>query len=203
MTSITPQNFPALTRPEDISELLRAMDGYKGSFIVYSALQFSALTFVRPGEIRHAEWEEIDWDKELWHIPAHKMKKKRDHLVPLSHQSLSVLKDLHPLTGPDGFIFPSTRSNKRPMSDGTAIAALRRMGYSNDTIVPHGFRTMASTNLHEHGWDSKVIEMQLAHVDSNKVRGIYNKAEYLDERHKMMQWWANFLDGLRKKKGHL
>jgi integrase len=191
------KNFPAITEPDEITELLKAIEGFQGSFIVYCALRFAPLVFVRAGELRKAEWSEIDFDHALWSIPASRMKIKRDHLVPLSDQALAILQELHPLTGKGTYVFPTIRTQFRPMSENTINAALRRLGYGQDEMCAHGFRTMASTRLHELGWPSRVIEMQLAHVDRNKVRGIYNRAEYLNERIRMMQAWADYLDSLK------
>jgi integrase len=159
-------------------------------------LQLHAYTFCRPGEIRAAEWAEIDMDSALWTIPAERMKGKREHLVPLSHQALKVLKDAQPISGHGRFVFPSIRSAARPMSNNTANAAIRRMGYGKDEMTAHGFRAMASTLLNEQGYDPDVIERQLAHVETNKVRAAYHRAQYLDERRKMMQEWADLLDSL-------
>lgn len=195
---VVPQkNFPAITEPEEIKELLRAIDSFQGSFIVYCALRFLPLVFVRAGELRRSEWQEINFENSLWTIPAHRMKMKRDHIVPLSKQAQGILEELYPLTNKSNYIFPTIRSFQRPMSENTLNAALRRLGYSKEDMSSHGFRTMASTRLHEMGWPSRVIEFQLAHVDKNKVRGIYNRAEYLEERTRMMQFWANYLDSLK------
>lgn len=191
------RSFPAITKPKQIAELLRAIDGFTGTFVVGQALRFAPLAFVRPGELRKAEWQEFDLDGALWTIPAEKMKMKRDHLVPLSRQAVETLRELFPLTGDGRYVFPSVRTKARPMSENTLNVALRRLGYSKDEMVAHGFRTMASTHLHEMGWRSEVIEFQLAHADKNKIRGIYNRAEYLDERRRMMQAWADYLDSLK------
>jgi integrase len=192
------RNWPAPKDPKQVAALLKSIDEYRGSFVTVSALNLHILTFVRPGELRQAEWAEIDFEEILWRIPAKKTKKKRDHLVPLSRQALDVLEEIRPLTGTSKYIFPSERSKDRAMSDNCLNAALRRMGYTKDEIVAHGFRHMASTLLHEQGWQSHVIEKQLAHTDSNKIRGVYNKAEYLNERIRLMQGWADYLDGLKK-----
>lgn len=195
------KHYPALTEPEDIKKLLIAMDHYMHSYIVACSLHMSALTFLRPGELRQGTWEEIDFEAALWKIPAHRMKGKRDHLVPLARQSMEILADLRPLTeGTKGnYIFPGERMNGRPMSENTVNVALRSLGYSKKQMTAHGFRSMASTRLHESGlWDSRVIEIQLAHTDKNIIRGIYNRAMYLEERRKMMQWWADYLDSLRE-----
>lgn len=206
LKKVPTRNLPAITEPEDIRKLLLAMDCYNGSYIVYCALQISALTFLRPGELRNGTWDEIDADERIWKIPASRMKMRKDHLVPLADQALKILEDLRPLTEgtPGNFIFPSERMNGRPMSENTVNSALRTLGYPKNVMCAHGFRTLASTRLHESGkWDSRVIEVQLAHVDRNTIRGIYNRALYLDERRKMMDWWANYLDQLRaKNKGY-
>jgi len=191
------KHFPTIIEPKKIGELMRAIHGYDGHFVTISALRLAPLVFVRPGELRHAEWSEINFDEAEWRIPAHKMKKKRIHIVPLSRQAILTLENIRPLTGSGKYVFPSVRSNQRPMSDNTLTAALRRMGYPKEEFVPHSFRSMASTILNEHGWNSDYIEKQLAHVESNKIRGAYNHAEYLPERREMMQEWADYLDKLK------
>jgi len=192
------RHFPAITEDKGIKALLLAIDEYKGSFVTKCGLLFSAYTFQRPGEIRHAEWSEIDFENAVWNIPAGKMKKKRPHNVLLSKQAIAVLMDLHPLTGHGKYIFPSERSDDRPMSENTVNAALRRLGYSKEEMVAHGFRTIASTKLHESGlFESLIIEVALAHVDKNTVRDAYNRAEYQVARRKMMQWYADFLDSVK------
>jgi integrase len=192
------KHHASITDPKKIGELLRAVDGYKGSFITRCALQLASLTFVRPGELRHAEWSEIDLEKAEWRIPAEKMKMCAVHIVPLSHQALQVLREIQPLTGRGKFVFPGVRTNRRPMSENTVNAALRRLGYTKDEMTGHGFRSMASTILNEQGWHRDAIERQLAHAERNSVRAAYNYAEHLPERIKMMQAWADYLDGLKK-----
>jgi integrase len=152
---------------------------------------------VRPRELRHAEWLEIDLDNAEWKIPAHKMKMKIPHIVPLSRQALDILMEIQPVTGGGRYVFPSLRSTARPMSNNTVNAALRRMGYAKDEMTGHGFRAMASTILHEQGWPSDVIERQLAHTEGNSVKAAYNHAQHLPERRKMMQAWADYLDALK------
>jgi integrase len=177
------------------------MDGFSGSFAVKCALWFSAYTFARPGEVRHAEWMEIDLSAGEWKIPAEKMKKRRTHIVPLSKQVLEILRQMHSWTGQGKYVFPSNRTlnhGNRPMSENTVTAALRRLGYTGDEMTAHGFRSMASTTLNEQGWHPDVIERQLAHVEGNSVRAAYNYAEYLPERRKMMQEWADWLDSLKE-----
>ena len=190
------KHHPALTKPDDVAALMRAIASYQGSFSTRCALRLAALTFVRPGDLRRAEWNEIDFDNSVWRIPAAKMKMRAEHLVPLSPQALAVLKELHPLTGSGKYLFPSVRSLNRPMSDNTVLAALRRMGYGRDEMSGHGFRTTASTLLNEMGWSADAIERQLAHAERDEIRGAYNRAEYLAERRRMMQAWADYLDGL-------
>jgi integrase len=143
------------------------------------------------------EWAEIDLEAAEWRIPAGKMKMREAHLVPLCSQALAILRGLQLLTGRGRYCFPSLRTGKRPMSENTVNAALRRMGYDKDTMTGHGFRALASTRLNEMGWSTDVIERQLAHVERNKVRAAYNRAQYMAERRKMMQAWADYLDGLR------
>jgi len=200
LKKVPAKHMPALTEPDDIRKLLLSIDNCSLSFIVYCALQFSALTFARPGTVRKATWSEIDFRESLWKIPDTRMKGRKEHLVPLARQTTNILKELRPLTENTmgNFVFPGERMNGRPMSENTVIAALRTLGFPKEKMCAHGFRTMASTRLHESGqWDSRVIEVQLAHTDKNTVRGIYNRAIYLDERRKMMQWWADYLDQLR------
>lgn len=189
------KHFAAFTQPNDVARLIRAIDNYTGTFVVKSALKFSAITFTRPGEIRQAEWTEIDLDGELWRIPAERMKMRREHLVPLSHQAVELLRELHPLTGRGRYIFPG-RTQARPMSNAAITAALRYMGFEKGQMTAHGFRSMASTMLNEQGWPADVIERQLAHVERNETRGAYNRAEWLEDRRKMMQHWSDYLDKL-------
>jgi len=190
-------HFPTITDPTEIGTLLRTIDGYQGSPITQFALQMAPLVFVRPGELRHCEWAEIRTDEATWRIPSTKMKMRRDHIVPLSRQALSILEELQPLTGSGIYAFPSARSATRPMSENTINGALRRLGYTTDEFTGHGFRSMASTILNENSWNRDAIERQLAHVDNNSIRATYNYAEHLEERRRMMQWWANYLDKIK------
>lgn len=192
------KHYATITYPSEVGALLRAIDGYHGkSRVVECALRLLPLVFVRSSELRYAEWEEFDLHKAQWKIPAERMKMDFPHIVPLSKQAVSVLRELHPFTGPDGLLFPSVRTVTRPISENTINSALRRMGYTKDEMTGHGFRSMASTLLNEEGWHPDAIERQLAHTEENDVRAAYNYAEYLPERRKMMQWWADYLDGLR------
>jgi integrase len=194
------KHFASITDPRQIAGLLHAIEAFQGGLIVECALRFSLLTFARPGEIRHAEWTEFDLTAAEWRIPAEKMKAKRQHIIPLSRQSLETVRRIMPVTGHGKYVFPSIRSIVKgnvPMSENTIAAALRRIGYAKEEMSAHGFRSMASTNLNEQGWPPDVIERQLAHVEGNSVRAAYNYAEYLPERREMMQSWADWLDGLK------
>ncbi len=190
-------SFPTITDPSKIAELLRAIDGYRGTFATQCALKLAPLVFVRPGELRQAEWKEIDLDNAMWVIPAERMKMREKHFVPLSHQAVTILAELQALTGRNKYVFPGARTNGRPMSDNTVNAALRRLGYSKEDMTGHGFRHMASTLLNEQGWNRDAIERQMAHAERNSIRATYNYAEYLPERTKMMQAWADYLDSLK------
>lgn len=190
----------AITKPDGIGALLRNIDDYKGSEVVRLALKLAPLVFVRPGELRHAEWSEFDFEKSEWTIPAGKMKAKRPHVVPLSSQSLALLAELKLISGESKYLFPSPRSTTRPLSDVALLAALRRMGYGKEEMTTHGFRAMASTNLEQLGYDVRLIELQLAHADTNEVRAAYKRDTstlQLGQRRAMMQRWADYLDELR------
>lgn len=196
LTPVKTKHHASITEPKAIGALLRSIMGFSGSYITKCALQLAPLVFVRPGELRHAEWAEIDFDKSEWRIPGHKMKMGEPHIIPLSPQSIEILRSIQPLTGEEKYIFPGIRSATRPMSENTINAALRRMGYDKNEMTGHGFRSMASTLLHEHGWPHEAIERQLAHAERNKVVAAYNYAEHLPKRKEMMRWWADHLDEL-------
>ena len=199
------RHHAALTSPADVGELLRAIDSYTGSPITRAALLLSPLLFVRPGELRAAEWTEFELDASEWRIPAAKMKMRTAHIVPLSSQAVAILRDLQPLTGgaiagkPDAprYVFPGARSRLRPMSNNTVNASLRRIGYTGEQMTAHGFRATARTLLAELGWMPDAIERQLAHKASGPLGAAYDRAQFLAERRKMMQAWADYLDGLR------
>ena len=188
----------AITEPLKLGDLLRALHAYRGGFVVASALKLAPLLFVRPGELRDAEWSEIDLDAATWCIPAHKMKMRASHIVPLSSQAVAILRELQALTGRGQYVFPSPRTSRRPMSENAVTAALRALGYDGDTMTAHGFRSTASTLLHEQGYPSDVIERQLAHKEGNAVKDAYDRAQHLPERIAMMQAWSDYLDALRK-----
>jgi len=192
------KHMAAITEPSKVAELLRAIDGYQGGFVVRCALQFASLVFVRPGELRHAEWSEIDFENAEWNLPAGKMKMKEPHLVPLSQQVIEILTELKKATGESRYVFPSGRSFDRPLSNNAILAALRRMGYSKEEMSGHGFRAMARTILDEVlQVRPDYIEHQLAHAVRDPNGRAYNRTAHLTERKKMMQTWADYLDGLK------
>jgi integrase len=192
----TGQHFAATTEPTRVAEILRAMDSYEGTLPVRSALRLAPLLFVRPGELRKAEWADIDLDGAEWRFTV--TKTNTAHIVPLSKQALEILCELQPLTGRGRFVFPSARSNQRPMSDNAILAALRRMGIPKDEMSGHGFRAVARTILDEVlGVRPDLIEHQLAHAVRDPNGRAYNRTAHLPERKKMMQQWADYLDKLK------
>lgn len=200
-------HFASMTRPDDIADLLKAIDGYMGDPLTMAALKLSPMLFQRPGELRGMEWAEVKLDVAEWRIPAKRQKLPKaqkenprtpDHVVPLSVQAVSILRELNELTGRGKYVFPGRVTPTRPMSENTVRSALRRLGYTNEQITPHGFRHMASSQLNELGWNPDAIERQLSHrVAGGSVRATYNQAEYLPERRELMQAWADRLDALR------
>ena len=189
----------AIVEPAGFGQLLQAMEDYPGSPEVRAGLQLLALTFVRPGELRGATWAEIDLDAAIWNIPAQRMKMGRPHRVPLARQTAGLLKGIRQITGGAPYVLTSAWGRGRPLSENTLNAALRRMGYSKDEMTSHGFRATASSILNESGlWNLDAIEAQLAHVEGNAVRRAYARAEFWDKRVRMMQWWADRLDELRR-----
>jgi integrase len=181
-----------------VGALLRAIDGFDGNPTVKAALRLHPLVATRPGELRHAEWTEIDFDQALWSIPAGRMKMKSPHIVPLSPKAVAILRELHSRTGNGRYIFPSTRSVERPISDNTLNAALRRLGYDGTEFVSHGwraiFRTLADEVLQER---IDIIEAQLAHQVSDALGRAYNRTSFLKERRDLMNRWGSYLDGLK------
>ena len=189
----------APTDPKDVAPLLRAIDDFKCTFPVKCALQLLPLVFCRPGELRAAEWKEFDFENEQWNIPAERMKMKEPHIVPLSRQTIAILKELQPLTGSGRYLFPSLRSSQRCMSDNTLNCSFRRMGFEKHEISAHGFRAMARTILDEVlQFRPDFIEHQLAHAVRDANGRAYNRTSHLVERRKMMQTWADYLDGLKQ-----
>jgi len=181
---------------DDLPDFLQAVERYNGDMQTINALKLLMLTIVRTGELRGAQWSEIDFDNATWRVPAERMKMKTEHLVPLSSQAVAVLREQHKLTGQYPLVFPSRSNVTKPMSENTILFALYRMGYRS-RATGHGFRATASTILNEQGWKPDVIERQLAHIERNKVRAAYHRSEYLTERKKMMQHWADYLDSMR------
>ena len=186
-------------KANELPDYLRKLEAYDGSLQTKLALRFLLLTFVRTNELRGAEWTEIDWDKAEWRIPAERMKMKELHIVPLSRQAVRVLRELEQFSGSQQYVFPNQHNPVTFMSENTMLYALYRMGYHSRT-TGHGFRSTASTILNEHEFRADVIERQLAHGERNRVRAAYNHAQYLPERRKMMQWWADYLDEVAARK---
>ena len=192
-------HMAAPTEPKAVTEVLRAIEGFSGSFVTKCALQLAPLLFVRPGELRAAEWAEFDLDAAEWKIPGPKMKMKQAHLVPLSTQAVAILNELQKLTGNGRYVFPCHRSPLRCMSENTVNASLRRLGFDKDEITGHGFRAMARTLIHEVlQFSPDAIEAQLAHAVPDRLGRAYNRTQHIHERRKMMQTWADYLDGLKQ-----
>jgi integrase len=202
---IESKNYPTITDPKEMGKLMNAIDTYPGEFTVKCALKMIALTAQRPYNIRFAEWDEFDFEKNEWNISAEKMKTKRPHIIPITKQLKVILEELSPHTkGRSRYLFPSLYTNMKPISENTLNQALRRLGYSKEEIVSHGFRAMFSTianeNIDIHGYHTDVIERHLAHIEKNKVKGAYNRAEYREERMGLMTWYNEYLDTLKKSK---
>lgn len=178
-------------------DLMKAIDGYNGNPVARVALLLLAYTFVRPSELRLARWPEIDIEEREWRIPAERMKMRKEHIVPLSRSAVMLFSELRALTQNPFYCFVLP-CRKCPMSATAVRNTLIRLGYGTGKATPHSFRGMASTLLNEHGFAPDVIERQLAHVETNAVRAAYNRAEYMEERRKMMDWWGDYLDGLRE-----
>ena len=192
------ESLPALTTPHSVGLLLRVIDLYEGSASVANALKLAPYVFVRPGELRQAEWAEIDFKAAEWKLPSHKMKMRKPHVVPLARQAMAILKTQHAISGDGRYVFPGPRT-LRPLSDMSLTAALHNISpaFGREDHSVHGFRSTASTMLNELGFDSALIELQLAHAKSDKVAGIYDRSQRLGDRRKMMQAWADYLDTLR------
>jgi len=192
----------SVTDPVRVGDILRMFDAFSGTFQVQCALKLAPLVFTRPGELRKAKWAHINLDEALWSIPAEEMKMREPHLVPLSEQSISILKDLEPYSGHLEHVFPGQRDPKRPMSDAAVNAAMRRLGIdTQNELTGHGFRAMARTILHERlGYDPEVIEQQLAHRAPGPLGAAYARAKFIDKRTEMMQAWADYLDQLKAAK---
>jgi len=184
--------------PAELPQLLQDMKAYNGDVLTKAAMHLLLLCFTRTGELIGARWEEIDWNREEWLIPPQRMKMRNPHLVPLSKQALAIFKELHDVTGKHGLVFFSPANKDKHISNNAVLSALKRMGYAG-RMTGHGFRSLASTILNEQRqYHPDIIERQLAHADRNEVRAVYNRADYLLERKKMMQDWANYLDSVGK-----
>jgi len=191
------QHYSTITDPKEIGFLLRAIDGHKGSYQVRTALILAPHLFLRPGELVGLTWNEIDFNDKLIRISGARMKMKLDHIVPLSNQVSDILKEISRIKTDSQFVFPSPRNKNKCITTNALLTSLRSLGFSKEQFTTHGFRHMASTRLNELGFRDDVIERQLAHTDSNKVRAVYNHAEHLDDRINMMQKWSDYLDKLK------
>lgn len=186
---------PALADAE-LPEFLNKLDAYQGDVHTVRALRLLMLTATRPGEVRGALWSEFDLDAALWIIPAERMKMKIEHRVPLSRQAVAIVRSMHGLSGDGPLVFPSPFYRSRPLSENTFNSALARLGYKGSATA-HGFRALFSTVANERGWNPDAIERQLAHIEGNRVRAAYHRSSYLEDRVRLMQWWADYLDGRR------
>lgn len=198
------KHFPAITTPEKVGHLMRVIDDYRGSLVVRCAFRLSPLVMLRPSELAGAEWSEIDFETETWTIPVARMKASKavkednltKHIIPLSRQAVAILKEIQPFSGRFQHVFTGARSRRKPMNASTINIALRRLGYQG-VMTAHSFRTMASSMLNEMGYNPDAIERQLAHKDKDRIRAVYNRAQYLDERRALLQQWADYLDTLK------
>jgi len=196
LKKFTNTEYKTITEPKRIGELLRAIDDYKGSFTTRHLLRFLPYVFVRSANIREAVWSEFDLKKKLWTIPASKMKSGKEHQIPLSNQAIAILEEVGLYTHDAKYVFHSPLSRTRPLTDVAVSSALKRLDFGNE-IVPHGFRAMFSTIANEHGKDKDVIEALLAHVEKDKVRGAYNRAEYREKKKEVIEWYADYLEGVK------
>ena len=198
LTTPRVKHLAAITRPDEVGDLMCAIDRFDGYRVTHIALRLAPHLFARPGELRQAEWSEIDLEQRVWIIQAEKMKMRRPHSVPLSRQAVAILEEIKPLSFDQRYVFPCQGKRNRPMCENTLNLALQRLGYGGSRMTTHGFRAMACTLLNESGkWNPDAIERQLAHVDANSVRRIYARGEYWAERVNMMQTWSDELDQLR------
>jgi len=198
LPSVKHKHMAAPTGPKQVAELLRAIDGFTGSFVVMIAMRLAPLLFCRPGELRHMEWMDIDLNAKQWNIPGEKMKMGKSHIVPFSNQAVALLKEIQPVTGSGKYVFPCQRTPLRPMSENAVNAGLRRMGFGKDEITGHGYRAMARTMLQEQlNFDPVIIEAQLAHKVPDKLGEAYNRTTFIVQRFRMMQKWADYLDELK------
>lgn len=192
------KHHAAIIDPVQLVGLLRAIDGYTGEFATITALKLTPHIFQRPGEVRQMQWQELDLENAIWSLPVLRMKQRKPHSVPLSKQSIDLIRQMQAITGNGKYVFPSVRSRDRPMSENTINGALRRLGFTGSEMTAHGFRTTASTLLNESGkWQPDAIERSLSHAEKNQVRAVYNRGSYWKERVEMAQWWSDHLDQLK------
>lgn len=190
------ENMAAL-KPTELPELMGAIANASIKRTTRCLIEWQLHTMTRPSEASGARWEEIDWDEKIWAIPAERMKKRREHRIPLTEQMLELLEVMNPISGHREFIFPSDRAPKKPCNSQTANMALKRMGFAG-RLVSHGLRSLASTTLNEQGFESDLIEAALAHVDDNQVRSAYNRTDYIERRRPMMCWWSGHIEEAAK-----
>ena len=192
------KSYPTITDDAGIKTLLLAIEDYTGDFTTKQALRLIPYTALRSQNIRFAEWSEIDFENKRWNITAGKMKTRQDFTIPLTDTMIEILEEVKTLTWDCKYIFPSFRDRTRPMSNNTLLGAIRRLGYTKDEFVPHGFRSMFSTVLREKTkFKDELIEFSLAHSIGSKVSRAYNRADYLEQRKELMQWWSDYLDGVK------
>jgi integrase len=190
--TIKPKNMPTI-KPERLPELMEAINQASITLITKSLIEWQLHTMVRPAEAAGIRWEEIDLDARVWTIPPERMKTGKSHTVPLSSQAITILNTMRPISGHRDYVFPSSRKPNEAVNSQTANMALKRMGFKG-TLVSHGLRALASTTLNEQQFDSDIIESALAHIDKNTIRAAYNRAEYLEQRRVMMQWWSDHIE---------
>ena len=195
--SKTRKHRAALINPKEVGQLLRGIEEYTGHYIVKQALRVGLYTFTRSIELRGMEWDEVDFDRREWRIPNGRMKMRKPHIVPLSDQVLAILKEIKEFETPSKFVFPSVVNNVNILSENTLNQAIRRLGYTKEQLCYHGFRGTCTTLLYETGWPTDMVERQLAHVQTNQVRAAYDHAQYIEERTRMMQSFADYIDNLR------
>lgn len=191
--------YKTITEPKRIGELLRAIDTYTGSYTTKHLLRLLPYVFVRSANIRLAEWDEFDLVKKVWTIPAEKMKSRKEHKLPLCKQAIEILQEVYPYTKDAKYVFHSPLSRMRPLTDVAISSALKRLDFG-DEIVPHGFRAMFSTIAYENKFRGEVIEALLAHTDTNKVRSSYNRADYIEEKRGLVEWYGKYLEDLKNAK---
>lgn len=198
LTAHKPEHLAAITTWKEFKRLVRAIDGYSGQPGTRVALLMLAYLFPRPGELRAAEWSEFDLDRRVWTIPAGRMKMRRDHKKPLPEQAVTLLRELLEISNGSALTFPGVGAKGRPLSENTLNVAVRRLGFGKGVMTSHGFRSTASSLINEDGqWSPDAIERELSHEEGNKVRRAYHRAEYWDERVRMMDWWAGRIDEMR------